>query len=262
MSRRALRPVAALLVAVMLAAPVRARAQAYDYLVYDDTNWYQALLQFIQMVQQVRILARDARRLPLDMVTRYRGYSVNWSVHALDARLQYAQRILAALNTGDATGSAYRQVIQSLEVPAGAVARMPPNLQRRVANAYAGIELADSASALAVDQMGRLRTEGAKNLLVAATMERDAASTNDDLQTQTSVLNKINAAAVLQLRMQDHMQQSLMSTLEQLLVANRRQRDSEAALLNATLHQWQYGRDYGADLFRNTAAALDGWRPY
>ena len=262
MTRHPRRLVAALLVAVLLAAPVRARAQAYDYLVYDDSNWYQAVLQFFQMLEQARILARQARRLPLDMVTRYRGTSVDWSLHSIDARLQYAQRILGALNTGDRTGTAYRQVIQPLDLPAAAVARMPVSLQRRLTTAYAGIELADSVSALAVDQMGLMRTEGPRNLLVAANMERDAVSINDDLHTQTAVLNKINAAATLQLRMQDHMQKSLMSTVEQLLVANRRQRDSEAALLNATIYQWQYGRDYGASLFRNTAAALDGWRPY
>ena len=51
-----------------------------------------------------------------------------------------------------------------------------------------------------------------------------------------------------------------MSALEQLVVANRRQRVAEAGLINATLHQWRYGQSYGQDLFRNTAANIDGWR--
>jgi hypothetical protein len=51
-----------------------------------------------------------------------------------------------------------------------------------------------------------------------------------------------------------------MSTLEQMIVANQRQRDAEAQLLNATIYQWRYGRAYGEDLFRNTAANIDGWR--
>lgn len=260
MTRRHRRLITVLLVVVILVVPMRVRAQGIP--VYDVSNWLQAVAQFAQTLEQVRIMVRQARRLPLDMVTRYRGYSVQWSLHDIDARLQYAQRILGALNMGDRTGSAYRQVTQPLDLPAAALARMPPGLQRRLTNAYAGIELADSVAARAIDQLGLMRTEGPRNLLVAATMERDAASINDDLHTQTAVLNKINAAATLQLRMQDHMQQSLLGTLEQLLVANRRQRDSEAALINATIYQWQYGRDYGASLFRNTAVALDGWRPY
>jgi hypothetical protein len=60
--------------------------------------------------------------------------------------------------------------------------------------------------------------------------------------------------------MQDHVSKTLMSALEQLVVSNRRQRDAEAVLINATIHQWRYGQSYGQDLFRNTAANIDGWR--
>ena len=31
--------------------------------------------------------------------------------------------------------------------------------------------------------------------------------------------------------------------------------------MNATIHQWRYGQAYGDDLFRNTAANIDTWRP-
>jgi hypothetical protein len=51
-----------------------------------------------------------------------------------------------------------------------------------------------------------------------------------------------------------------MSTLEQMIVANTRQREAEALLLNATIHQWRYGQGYGDDLFRNTATNIDNWR--
>jgi hypothetical protein len=60
--------------------------------------------------------------------------------------------------------------------------------------------------------------------------------------------------------MQDHISKALMSTLEQMIVANQRQRDAEAMVLNATIHQWRYGQAYGDDLFRNTATAIDGFR--
>lgn len=262
MKRWFMRLTATVLVGAMLTtmAPVRVRAQAYDYLVYDDANWYQALLQLLQFIEQFRFLLRQARRLPFDMVTRYHGHSVDWTFHDLEAGLLYAQRILGALNAGDPTGGAYRQVIAPLDVPTDVVARMPASLQRRLTNAYAAIEMADSVSALAVDQMGAMRLEGPHNEQVAKDMEKDAVSTNDDFHTQTALLNKINAATVLGLRMQDHVSKTLMSALEQLVVANRRQRDAEAGLVNATIHQWRYGQAYGDDLFRNTAANIDGWR--
>jgi hypothetical protein len=45
-----------------------------------------------------------------------------------------------------------------------------------------------------------------------------------------------------------------------MLVANQRQRDAEAVLMNATIHQWRYGAVYGQDLFSRTASNLDSWR--
>jgi hypothetical protein len=262
MKRRFVRIVAAVLAVVMLstAAPRPARAQVYDFLVYDDANWYQALLQLIQFIEQFRFLLRQARRLPFDMVTRYHGHSVDWTLHDLESGLLYAQRILMALNMGDPTGAAYRQAVNPLDLPTDVVARMPADIRRRLTNAYAAVEMADSVSALAVDQMGAMRVDGAHNEQVAKDMEKDAVSNNDDFHTQTALLNKINTATVLGLRMQDHVNKALMSTLEQMIVANTRQREAEVALLNATIHQWRYGQAYGEDLFRNTAANIDGWR--
>ena len=48
--------------------------------------------------------------------------------------------------------------------------------------------------------------------------------------------------------------------VEQLLVTNKRQRDTEAKQMDAQLYQWQYGPAYGQDLFRQTAQGLDTWR--
>ena len=261
MKRRLVRLTAMLLAVVMLStsAPAPARAQAYDYLVYDESNWWEAVAQVSALVQQILHMIRQARRLPFDMVARYHGHSVDWTFHDLEAGLLYAQRILAALNDGDPTGAAYRQIVDPLDLPTDVVARMPLSLQRRITQTYAGIELADSVSELAVDQLGAMRVEGPHNLQVAKDMEKDAVSNNGDLHTQIAVLNKINTASVLGLRLQDHMTKALISTLEQLLVSNRRQRDAEAVLLNATIHQWRYGQEYGQGFFRNTASALDGW---
>jgi len=264
MKRRAMRHVAAALTVLMLFMVVQrpTQAQAYDYLVYDDANWYEALLQFIQMIEQFRLMLRQAQRLPVNMLDRYHGHSVDWLLHDLTGGLQYAQGILNALNAGDPSGAAYKQIVAPLDVPTDVVSRMPANLQRRLTTTYAGIELADNVSQFVVNQLGATRVEAPHNLQVAKSMEQDAGSPSDDFQTQTAILNKINAATVLGLRMQDQMNASLVSTLEQLLVANRRQRDAEAVLMNATIYQWRFGQAYGDDLFRNTAAALDGWRQH
>ena len=60
--------------------------------------------------------------------------------------------------------------------------------------------------------------------------------------------------------MQNH--EFLGDTLEQLIVDNKRKRDAETRLMNATINQWRYGPAYGADLFSHTAANIDRWRPF
>ena len=45
-------------------------------------------------------------------------------------------------------------------------------------------------------------------------------------------------------------------------LAPLRKRDTEATLMNATIHQWRYGQAYGDGLFANTAANIDSWRPF
>ena len=149
--------VSLLVLTIVIGTPTPTRAQ---FVVYDPANWAQAVLQVTQLVDQLRFWLRQARRLPIDMVSRYHGHSVDWTLHDLDAGLLFARRILTALNTGDPTGVAYRQTIDPLEVPTDVLGRMPASLQRRSTNAYAALELADSVSALAIDQMGAMRVEG------------------------------------------------------------------------------------------------------
>ena len=84
----------------------------------------------------------------------------------------------------------------------------------------------------------------------------------DDFHTQTALLEKIGSALAIELRLSEQTNQFQLSTLEQSIVDNKRKRDAEATLMNATIRQWRYGKAYGDDLFRNTAANIDNWRPY
>jgi hypothetical protein len=139
---------------------------------------------------------------------------------------------------------------------------MSPDLQRRLADTYATLEWADSTNQLAINQTGLGRVQGPLMLQAIQHMADDSATRSDDFQSETALLEKMGAAAAMQLRESQQTNQFLLSTLEQQLVESKRTRDAEARLMNATIYQWRYGQPYGADLFRNTAAALDTWRPY
>lgn len=243
----------------LLSTPLRAQSQDYDYVVYDPWDLAQEVIEVFNLVRQYAEMIRQAQRLPVDLATRYRGQSVVWTLQDL-ASVLYAQPVLGALNTGDPTGRAYTQIVNPMDVPTDILGRMPADLQRRLTTAYATIELADGVAKRGIDQVGATRAIGTTVLQTIRTMEQDAASTLDSFQTQTALLNKINGASVLGLRLADQTNQFLLNTVEQLLVDNTRKRDTEATVMDATIYQWRYGQPYGADLFRNTAADLDTWR--
>jgi hypothetical protein len=256
MTRRLARLVAVTAILVMWTPPARAQ-----FVVFDPTNYAEAILQVQQLIRQYLFLIEQAQRVPVDISTRYHAYSLDWTDHDLAGAL-YAQQILTALNEGDPTGAAYRQVTDPLDTPTDIIGRLPPSLLRRLTDSYAAIELQDSMTRLAVDQTGTARTDGPLTLQAVRNVEHDIANTDDAFHSQTALLEKINAAFAIDLRLDEQTNQFQLTTLEQLLVDNTRKRDAEAQLMNATIYQWRFGSAYGQDLFRNTAAHVDGWRPF
>lgn len=259
MTRRT--PTLLAIVLIVSLVPSTAHAQFFTLPVFDEANFLQAVAQVLNLVRQYSWMLQQARRLPVDMATRYRALSPAWPVHDLTSSL-FAQPILNALNVGDALGSRYRQIADLLDVPSDVLAHMPPELRRRLGTAYATIELADSIASRTIDQAGAARTNGPLILQTIQAMDADASALDDGYHSQTALLNKINSASVLGLRLEAQTNQFLMDTLEQLLVDNKRKRDTEAKAMNATIAQWRYGTAYGEDLFSRTAAALDTYRPY
>ena len=228
-----------------------------QWIVHDPTHYAQTVTTYHQLVEHYRLVLEQARRLPVDLARRYRVPMFPWSAHGVAT---VAQPMLDALNLGDASGLLYARTVAPLDALADAVAAIPVSLRPRVETGYATIELADQVARTAVHHAGTLRTQGGVVTRMIDTMEDDAVSGDPRFHSQIALLNKLNAAGVLQLRIADQTSQSVLAVVEQLLVANKRQRDAETKLMNAQFNQWRFGVVYGADLARNTAAALDGWR--
>ena len=125
---------------------------------------------------------------------------------------------------------------------------------------YGTIQMADSVASMGIHQAGAIRFNGRSVLRTIEAMEQDLVAGSDEFHTQAALLNKINGAAVLGLRIAENSSQFPMHTLEQLLVENKRKRDAEAQVMNAHLHQWRYARTYADGLFSGTTSGLDGWR--
>lgn len=235
-------------------------AVSAQFVVHDPTNYAQALARYAQLVQQYRHFVAQARRLPDVLAARYRVPTPRWRTHDLGDAYAYARAILTALNRGDSSGNGYSGSVDRLTGLTDVLPLLPPDLQRRLTNTYATIQLADSVARYAIDQTGRIRDNGGAVLAAVLNMETDATSLSDDLHTQTAILNKINGANVLGLRIGEMGNQLQMHVLEQLLVQNKRARDAEAQMMNARLFHWRYGAGYARDLFSRSAASLDTWR--
>ena len=234
------------------------RPAAAQWIVHDPTNLAQAITTFEQLVQHYALVLQQTRRLPLDLAARYRVPGLPWLSHGAVA--DYAGPLLDALNRGDAAGAKYLQTVADLDPIRGVIGLVPGDLRTRLGTAYATIELADRVARTAVHQAGVVRTNGPTVLKTIQALEDDAVSGDDRFHTQTALLNKINGASVVGLRVAAETHQSLLGVVEQLLVSNKRQRDTEAKLMDAQLHQWRFGRAYGDDLVSRTAEALDRWR--
>src|SRR5258708_36200868 len=94
------------------AIALAANAATAQFVVYDPTNYAQAIVRYAQLVQQYRFLVEQARRLPVDMARRYRVPAVRWHRHDPGGAYQYARAILAALNAGDAAGNRYHRTVE------------------------------------------------------------------------------------------------------------------------------------------------------
>lgn len=249
----------AVVVLLLTLLPAPARAQ---WVVFDPANFGQAVAQVTNLVNTYQWIVDQARRLPAAILAHYVTPEVQWRLHNLQTAYPWARPLLTALTSGDTSGQRYLQLVDVVQPLTDVLDHLPANLRRRVTDAYAAIELADSVAQMGINQVGTIRTNGSNVLSAIRAVENDTVDPLDSFQSQTAILNKINGTSVLGLRIAERSTQLLTSTLEQLIVDNRSKRDTEAKLINATIQQWQYGLQYGQDLYRNTAANLDTWRQY
>lgn len=253
------RPLYAGICAVIVIALLSTAVSA-QFVVYDPTNYFQALTRYAQLLEQYRFWVGQARRLPVNLAARYRLQPVRWATYANPATTPYAEAILSALNIGDPTGGLYNVSVDRLDTIDDLIGSVPVDLRRRLRLLYGSLQFDDSVAKAAINQVGVTRTNGPFALSTIQNMEDDAVASSDDYHTQVALLDKINGAATLALRLDETASQLQMHILEQLLVQNKRTRDAEAAAMDARLFQWRYGAAYGRDLFSRTAAALDSWR--
>ena len=123
----------------------------------------------------------------------------------------------------------------------------------------ATLDLADSTIIVGTDQTGQLRYNGRKEQAAIDALDADVIDPSPS-QSATAVLDKISAAGLIRARQQQARLQFLTGIVEQLLVDNKRSRDTETAVMNMQLFRLRDGRAANSSLIAGAGDDLRRWR--
>jgi hypothetical protein len=261
----------ALVLVSAIAAPVTAQ---FFGIVYDPTNYANALLRYAQLqqqyaqlvttYQQIRtqylLLRQQAELLPVNMNARYRSLPTPWL--PLDATQAYGTTsgwILTANNGHDALAG-YTRATQPLQSYAGAMSRVPADEASRIQRRYDRVQLTDASITHGLEALGILRGHQMSVETTIRNLEDDTYSNKADLNTQIAVLNKINATAMTSTRLAKDSNNVLVSLLEQQLLAAADRRDGIVQGINAHIAFTNEARALLAGTTAQTTTALTTFR--
>ena len=186
-----------------------------------------------------------------------------WRIHLFQGdQFLYANPFNAALNYGDGSGAGYEDVARSRTEPGAeltGLAELAPAADAAIVAGLATLDAADSTMIAGTDQTGQLRYNGRRELAAIDALQGDALDPSPS-QSATAVLDKITGADLIRARQQQARIQFIGAIVEQLLVDNKRARDTEAATMNMQLERLRWGRVANTSLVAGAADALRTWR--
>ena len=226
-----------------------ASAQFGSGIVYDPTNYHNALLRYYQLQQHLAQLQKTytqavtAYNLTLqmsrnlhNMPARYRAQFSNWRNVTATNTYGNTSGWLGGINADLNAANGYlRSTTQLGLYNQAALASMPGHEQARVKSQYATVELADGANMNALSTIGSIRGNAAALEARINNLEQDSFSDDADLNSEVEVLNKINATNVLTLRSVQDSNKLLASLLEQQTIAAKQLREAATNAINTEI---------------------------
>ena len=230
-----------------------ASAQFGVGIVYDPTNYSNALLRYYQLQQhllQLRAsyaqlvaqynfavqMARNIQNMPV----RYRAQFSPWrNGSALDTYGNTGTWI-NGINSGQAafvSAGYQRATTQLLPYNQAQLSGMNADELARVQSQYATVQLADGANTAAMATIGAIRGNAPDIQTQIGNLEQDSLSNDSDLNTEVAVLNKINASGVLTLRTLQDSNKLLASLLEEQTILTKQQREVTTNTINADVQR-------------------------
>jgi len=264
-----------MLVALLL-VPVASEAQLGSGIVYDPTNYHNALLRYYQLqehlVQLQKTVAKVTSQLNLalqmaqyirNMPARYRAVFSQWRSFTSGDLYGNTTRWVSAVNGAGAqsVSPAYQQaIVPFLAYNQAALSAINPADALQLKSVAASLQLTDGANISALTTVGNIRANAQTMQQQIANLERDSLSDDPALNTEVSVLNKINASNVLTLRTLQDANNLRLAALEQQVLQAKQQRDSDAANLNYAIQIRQQVTQNLAPFNSNLTQSLSGYR--
>ncbi len=222
-------------------------------IVYDPTNYHNALLRYFQLQQQLielrnsyaqlvsqyQLALQMAKNLQ-NMPARYRAQFSPWRNGAAADTYANTTGWVNGANSGvlPVVLTGYQQATTRLGLyNPNALSAMTPDELSRVKSQYASVELADGANTTALATIGAIRGNARTLDTRISNLEDDSLSGDSSLNSEIQVLNKINAANVLTLRSIQDSNKLLASLLEQQTVTGKQQREMIANAINADINR-------------------------
>jgi hypothetical protein len=242
-----------LAVLLVLTLSVSTAFAQFGGIVYDPTNYANAVLRYNQLVQQLTQLRQTYQQIVQqynlalrmaenlrNMPARYRAQFSQWRNVVAPNTYGNTGQWVNGMNTGltGTINAGYQQATTALLQYNGQVlTAMTPDELSRVKSQYASVELSDGANVTAMAAIGAIRDNAQTIQNQISNLEQDSLSDDPNLNSEVSVLNKINAANVLTLRTLQDSNKLLVSLLEQNVVAAKQQREATANSINADINR-------------------------
>src|SRR5205814_7312108 len=123
----------------------------------------------------------------------------------------------------------------------------------------ATVELADGAAQNALETIGAIRANAVATNSTIGNIQSDSLSANPNLNTEVSVLNKVNATNVLSLQNAQDTNKLLVAILEQQTILSKQLRDSATNVTNADINRRQNSIGMNQQLTGGIGQALNGY---
>jgi hypothetical protein len=230
-----------------------ASAQFGFGIVYDPTNYSNALLRYYQLqqhliqlknsyaqlVSQYNLALQMSRNIQ-NMPARYRAQFSQWRYTTAQNTYGNTGTWVSGVNSGQlsAVNTGYEQATTTLLPYSSAqLSSMTPDELDRVKSQYASVELADGSNTTAMATIGSIRGDSQDIQNQINNLEQDSLSSDPNLNTEVAVLNKINAANVLTLRTLQDSNKLLASLLEEQTIVAKQQREATTNTINADIER-------------------------